>query len=411
MKTEITTLDEKCLFINGGAWKQTEYADYGIPVVQVKDMQGGTVIWTNPKFLPESSYQKYSQHQLKTNDLVIATVGSHPDQPNSVVGRATIIPQYVEGALLNQNAVCIRPKDSTLDKRYLGYIGQSPELQHFIAAMAKGAANQVRIAIGALKQFPINLPPLQVQQRIAEILSTYDRLIDNNNRRIALLEESIHLLYKDWFVRLRFPGHESVKLVDGIPEGWKFKKLEELGLLGRGKSKHRPRNDPSLYGGKFPFIQTGEVKEASLYITNYKQTYNEKGLAQSKLWEAGTLLITIAANIAETAILTFPACFPDSVVGFIADSNQVSAEFIKYSIDYIKVRMQNVSTGAAQDNLSLEKIRIFDFLVPEQQTMRLFTRITNPIFLQMKNLLVTNENLRQARDLLLPRLMNGSIAV
>ncbi|MCP6761512.1 MAG: restriction endonuclease subunit S [Fischerella sp. CENA71] len=158
-------------------------------------------------------------------------------------------------------------------------------------------------------------------------------------------------------------------------------------------------------------MQTGEVKEASLYITNYSQTYNEKGLAQSKLWNAGTLLITIAANIAETAILTFSACFPDSVVGFIADSNQVSAEFIKYSIDTIKVRMRNVSTGAAQDNLSLEKIRIFDFLVPDKETMQLFTRITNPMFLQMKNLLVTNENLRQARDLLLPRLMNGSIAV
>ncbi|MEH2183691.1 restriction endonuclease subunit S [Nostoc sp.] len=202
-----------------------------------------------------------------------------------------------------------------------------------------------------------------------------------------------------------------MKVVDGIPEGWKFKKLEELGLLGRGKSKHRPRNDPSLYEGKFPFIQTGEVKEASLYITNYSQTYNEKGLAQSKLWDAGTLLITIAANIAETAILTFSACFPDSVVGFIANSNQVSAEFIKYSIDTIKIRMRNVSSGAAQDNLSLEKIRIFDFLVPDKETMQLFTRITNPMFLQMKNLLVTNENLRQARDLLLPRLMNGSIAV
>ncbi|WP_445630563.1 restriction endonuclease subunit S [Nostoc sp. DSM 114167] len=294
------------------------------------------------------------------------------------------------------------------DVRYIKYFFDTVQTRY--KQIAQGAA-QDNLSLQKLLTFPILTPPLATQQRIAEILSTYDLLIDNNNRRIALLEESIHQLYKEWFVHLHFPGYESVKVVDGIPEGWKLKKLEELGLLGRGKSKHRPRNDPSLYGGKFPFIQTGEVKEASLYITNYSQTYNERGLAQSKLWDAGTLLITIAANIAETAILTFSACFPDSLVGFIADSNQVSTEFIKYSIDTIKVRMRNVSTGAAQDNLSLEKIRIFDFLVPDKETMQLFTRITNPMFLQMKNLLVTNENLRQARDLILPRLMNGSIAV
>jgi len=155
-----------------------------------------------------------------------------------------------------------------------------------------------------------------------------------------------------------------------LKPGWSYKKLDELGFVGRGKSKHRPRNDPSLYGGKYPFIQTGEVKAANLYIYKYTQTYNEKGLAQSKLWEPGTLLLTIAANIADTAILKIKACFPDSIVGFIADPNKADVRFVKYYIDTIKLHMQSISRGTTQDNLSLEKIQSFDFKTPPLHTQR-----------------------------------------
>ena len=142
-------------------------------------------------------------------------------------------------------------------------------------------------------------------------------------------------------------------------------KLYDLGTVGRGKSKHRPRNDPILYGGDYPFIQTGDVKEADLWLTHYAQTYNDKGLAQSKLWPVGTLCITIAANIAETAILKIPACFPDSIVGFLPHPGKADARFIKYYIDTLKLRMQNVSKGTTQDNLSVDKLTSFDFAVPD----------------------------------------------
>jgi type I restriction enzyme S subunit len=145
---------------------------------------------------------------------------------------------------------------------------------------------------------------------------------------------------------------------------WSYKKLNELGFVGRGKSRHRPRNDPSLYEGAYPFIQTGDVKVANFYISEYSQTYNEKGLSQSKLWEPNTLCITIAANIAETAILKIKACFPDSIVGFIADQKEADVRFIKYYIDTIKLSMQNVSKGTTQDNLSLDKLLTFDFQIP-----------------------------------------------
>ena len=152
--------------------------------------------------------------------------------------------------------------------------------------------------------------------------------------------------------------------------GWSYRKLNELGFVGRGKSRNRPRNDPSLYGGPYPFFQTGDVKAADLYLWNYSQTYNEKGLAQSKLWEPGTLCITIAANIAESAILKIRACFPDSIVGFVADPEKTDVRFVKYAIDTMKLRMQSISRGTTQDNLSLDKLLTFEIPTPPLPTQR-----------------------------------------
>ncbi len=145
---------------------------------------------------------------------------------------------------------------------------------------------------------------------------------------------------------------------------WETAKLDELGFVGRGKSRHRPRNAAFLYGGRYPFFQTGDIKAANFYLTEYSQTYSDEGLAQSKLWKPGTLCITIAANIAESAILGIEGCFPDSVVGFVADPEKADVRFIKYFMEILKLRMQNVSHGATQDNLSVDKLLSFDFLVP-----------------------------------------------
>ena len=147
---------------------------------------------------------------------------------------------------------------------------------------------------------------------------------------------------------------------------WSPKRLDQLGHVSRGRSLHRPRDAAHLYGGPFPFIQTGDVKHAGLYITEYQQTYSEAGLAQSKLWPAGTLCITIAANIADTAILGIDACFPDSVIGFIPDPDEADARFVKYLFDAtIQRRVEQFTQGAAQDNLSQEKLLSLDFNVPK----------------------------------------------
>ncbi len=143
---------------------------------------------------------------------------------------------------------------------------------------------------------------------------------------------------------------------DEVPNRWQLLRLNELGTVERGRSRHRPRNDPSLYGGPYPFVQTGDIKAAGLRLFNYTQTYSEAGLAQSRMWPAGTLCITIAANICDTAILGIPACFPDSIVGFTPTPGLADAVFLKYALDHAKRRFADISLGATQDNLSIEKM-------------------------------------------------------
>jgi len=154
-------------------------------------------------------------------------------------------------------------------------------------------------------------------------------------------------------------------------DGWIEKRLSEVSIeFGRGRSKHRPRNDPKLYGGKYPFIQTGDVRNSSHLITSYSQTYNERGLTQSKLWPKGTLCITIAANIAETGILDFDACFPDSVVGVVVNEELTSTSFLEYLLQSFKAALQAQGKGSAQDNINLGTLENQRFPFPTVDEQR-----------------------------------------
>ena len=176
--------------------------------------------------------------------------------------------------------------------------------------------------------------------------------------------------------------------------------LEQLGFVGRGKSKHRPRNDESLYGGDYPFIQTADVKKAELYIREYSQTYNEKGLAQSKLWPKGTLCLTIAANIADTAILDMEACFPDSIIGFIADETKVNVKYVKYFYSLFQRNLQKISQGAAQDNLNLEKLLMYPIPCPSLNVQNRIVGVLGTI----DDLLVCNSDLIDRHKLMVEKL-------
>lgn len=182
---------------------------------------------------------------------------------------------------------------------------------------------------------------------------------------------------------------------------WNENKLSDLGVFSRGKSKHRPRNDERLFaGGKYPFIQTGDIKDANLYIKNHTQEYGEFGLKQSKLWNKGTLCITIAANIAETAILSYPACFPDSVVGFNAYESQSSEIFMYYVFEYIKASIQNVASGSVQDNINIDYLTTLNFKIPEKNYQDMIVALLGAIDKKIIFNNDINDNLEQQAKLL-----------
>lgn len=151
-------------------------------------------------------------------------------------------------------------------------------------------------------------------------------------------------------------------------ESWQDKQLAELGTFQRGKSRHRPRNDPKLFkAGEYPLVQTGEIKAANLYVRSHNARYNDFGLSQSVIWPKNTLCITIAANIAETALLGYPMCFPDSIVGFNADPNESSELFMHYVFTYIRKSIQNSASGSIQDNINIDYLTGMNFKIPEKQ--------------------------------------------
>jgi type I restriction enzyme S subunit len=175
-----------------------------------------------------------------------------------------------------------------------------------------------------------------------------------------------------WKKKYKEPAAPDTSSLPELPKGWAWVTLPQLGKLNRGKSKHRPRNAPHLYGGPYPFVQTGDIKSATGVLREYKQTYSEEGLKQSRLWPKGTLCITIAANIADTAILGFDGCFPDSIVGFISESENVDIRLVEYFFRTAKENIERFAPATAQKNINLEILNDVAIALPpvrEQQAI------------------------------------------
>ena len=211
-----------------------------------------------------------------------------------------------------------------------------------------------------LKDISIPVPPLPEQEDIAQKLDTVCRLITLREQQLQKLDQLASSRFIEMF------GDPVTN-----PKRWQVLPLDVLGELNRGVSKARPRNTPDLLGGIYPLVQTGEVSNSDSYITKFEQTYSEKGLAQSRMWQAGTLCITIAANIAQTAILTFDACFPDSVVGFIANK-QTKQLFIHYWFKFFQKILEDQAPQVAQKNINLKILKELQVIVPPKSLQQEF---------------------------------------
>lgn len=268
--------------------------------------------------------------------------------------------RFVNGKFfLNDSGLSVKPKDTDivsqdfLNKYFIF-------LNDYIFSLARGTA-QKNLNVPAFRKIEISYPEsLTEQKQIVSILDQAFTAIDqaqaNNQQNIQNAQDLFQSKLNQIF------SQES--------EGWELKTLKEVSIeFGRGKSKHRPRNDPSLYNGAYPFIQTGDVRNSEHLIKEYSSTYNEVGLKQSKLWPKGTVCITIAANIAETGILDFGACFPDSVIGIVVNEKITSNTYAEFLLQAMKARIQAKGKGSAQANINLGTFEkeLFPFPSLEEQ--------------------------------------------
>lgn len=260
----------------------------------------------------------------------------------------------------NQDLRALIPTDQ-IDGRYLARYLQAAS-QEILGLVDEASHGTKRLTSDRFEDIEVPLPSLDEQRRIAEILDKADALRAKRRAALAQLGTLTQSIFLDMF------GDPVTN-----PKGWPRNSLNVLGTVERGVSKHRPRNAPELLGGPYPFVQTGDVANSDGYIRSHSATYSEAGLRQSKLWRAGTLCITIAANIAKTGILTFDACFPDSVVGFRA-AESATVEFVRVWLSFLQASLEASAPESAQKNINLEILRSLKVPTPEVGQQREFAK-------------------------------------
>ena len=334
MSWKLTNLGTLIDVLSGFAFDSKKFSDSsGKPLIRIRDIKRSyTETYYNGNF-----EEKYV---VKFGDVLIGMDGEF----NVAEWNGT-------DALLNQRVCKVTVKDPNhLDLRYLLYF--LPYELKLIEDKASFVTVK-HLSVNDVKNIQIPLPPLATQKRIAEILDAADALRRKDQELLKKYDELAQAIFIDMF-------GDPVK----NEKGWETKQFKELGTLDRGVSKHRPRNAPELLGGIYPLIQTGDVANSGGIITKHKATYSDLGLKQSKLWEKGTLCITIAANIAKTGILDFDACFPDSIVGFKPNEKISNSKFIQYWIGFLQKILEDNAPESAQKNINLEILRGLDVICP-----------------------------------------------
>lgn len=365
-----TALGDVCELLNGRAYSQPELLSEGkYPVLRVGNLFSRNSWYHSDLELDPDKY-------IDSGDLIYAWSASFG--PRIWQGGKVIYHYHIWKCALQDQAV---------DKQFLY------NLLLWDTAKIKGdhgvGSTMMHVTKSAMEKRQVPLPPLLEQRRIVRKLDTLSARTTTARNHLTAIEKLVER-YKSGVLRMAFRGDLTVdyrkfssflspiefdlssvelrklKLEDHrlptdkapyqVPASWRWIALPALGELARGKSKHRPRNDKVLFGGHYPFIQTGDVGNSNGRIKKYSATYSDLGLSQSRLWPAGTLCITIAANIAETGILEFDSCFPDSIVGFMADEGKTSSLFIEYFIRTVRADLEAFAPGVAQKNINLNTL-------------------------------------------------------
>ena len=364
---------------------------------------GGTIPWVSSG---EMTQRRISDTELHVTDEGVAN-GTKlvPENTVLVVVRGMSLAKEFRVSLttrpvtFNQDLKALNPSDR-VDPGFLFYYLQSQ--QHAIRDSATDASHGTKkLETRVLESWPLPVPDLEEQYAIRDILSAYDDLIENNRRRIQLLEEAARLLYREWFVHLRFPGHEHVRVVDGVPEGWEREPLSEIADITMGQS---PK---SIYyneeGNGLPFHQG---------VTNFgvrfpsHQTYCT---VQNRLAEPGDILFSVRAPVGRINLTTDRIVIGRGLASIRSNRNQQN--FLFYALKNRFFKDDLMGGGTIFASITKKELYGVELVQPTGQVAEMFMEHVRPIDLQIENLQQTIDSLAKARDLLLPRLMNGEIAV
>lgn len=356
-------LKDVCTVFTDGDWIESkDQSDEGIRLVQTGNIGEGIYLEkeARAKYISEDTFKTLKCTEIYPGDILVSRL----PEP---IGRACIVPEKEDRMITAVDCTICRPDESIVSKEYLCYFMRSDSYYTKLLGNVTGTTRK-RISRKNLGNVELDIPLKKKQKEVVKQLDSLSRAINLRKNEIQLLDNLIKARFVEMF-------GDPVSNSYGFPEAT----LPELGELGRGVSKHRPRNDSKLLGGDYPLIQTGDVANAGLYITSYGGTYSELGLKQSKMWNKGTLCITIAANIAKTAILEFDACFPDSVVGFIANE-KTNNIFIHYWFSFFQAILESQAPESAQKNINLKILSELKVIVPKKEKQDEFVEFIEQVY-------------------------------
>lgn len=386
------TLGEVCIVQRGSSPRPIKnfltVEDDGVNWIRIGDCFGKYVTSTSQKITKEGAKKS---RQVQKGDFIISNSMSY--------GKPYIL--KIDG-YIHDGWFVLKLDKNLINTDFFYYLLSSNYIKEQYDKLATGAIVQ-NISSDLIKKVQFLLPPLSEQERIVRILDEVFENIEKAKQNTLKNLNNAKELFEAFLMQIFSNSNH-----------WERKKLEDVAIdFGRGRSRHRPRNDKKLYGGKYPFIQTGDVRNSNHFITEYSQTYNDEGLAQSKLWPKGTLCITIAANIAETGILTFDACFPDSVIGCVFDNNETNIYYVEYLLQSFKSILQAEGKGSAQDNINLGTFEKYSFPFPEKETQDSIVKKLDNMREFISNLEQTyNQKLKSLEELkqsILQKAFNGEL--
>lgn len=415
MSWEIDTLGKYSKVISGYAFKSDSFrTDNGIPIIKIKNIQREYVEIDGEYFVDTSYLSLDPKFHCIKDDILISLTGSHITLPNSVVGRVAKY-HYDFTSLLNQRGgkIVVTNPDK-LENNYLYYYLCQNEIRIKLAQFGRGGANQCNISPSNVESIPIILPPLETQKRIASILSNYDDLIENNLKRIKLLEETAQNIYKEWFVNFRFPNYEHTAFdsESGLPVGWeKIQVRDYVSIISKGPSLNYETD-----GVKYPVlnqscVRNGEIElEKILFAqelnTNKEHCYlNINDILINSMGQGTLGRVSKNVSINEKFII-------HNCITFLRAKPELSQYQLFYFISNKQTYFESVGQGSTgQTTLKVSLIEELEIIKPSINIINQFDSLIAPLWKQIGLLKNQNQKLKEARDILLPRLMNRTIEV